>query len=171
MNSIAYICVCVSVLHECHGACMTLRDPFQRSVLSFYHVGHKDQTQIFRLDSKLLYLLSRLLPWRGILQSSIRHVSIYVDDGHTQLQRASSKDKTIRVNLMNSVFLFLNGWPNCSCAIAPGLPLAVFFCPFPCTFSWCFHNLPLPGFHKITEEIEGYFLSHRYTEYLRALIV
>lgn len=45
---------------------------FQRSVLTFYHVGPRDQTLSFRLGSKHIYPLSHLAsPWFALILREI----------------------------------------------------------------------------------------------------
>lgn len=52
--------VCVGERYLCHTAYVDVRDDLGMSILSFHHVGSRDQTQAFKLGGKHPYLLSHL---------------------------------------------------------------------------------------------------------------
>lgn len=52
--------VCVGEGYLCHTAYADVRGDLEMSVLSFHHVGSRDQTQAFKLGGKHPYLLSHL---------------------------------------------------------------------------------------------------------------
>lgn len=70
LNCTTFITLCVGTHYD--ATCIEIRGQFVGvSFLLSQNVGHRDQTQVIRLGSKCLYLLSHLSPFTKLILSQI----------------------------------------------------------------------------------------------------